>query len=209
VTTTAPADLRYAHRYLGPSCPRCAAPLARLPTGVTRCGACQGEFEAISLEAPPPAVAVERIADAGPDAGAACPAHAGNLAVDHCGRCGLLVCGLCRIELGADRLCPSCFDRLRASNALPAVRSRWPDYATRAATLVALGMFICYFMPFTGGAGLYYGVRALKQKKEWGDVGGRARIWLIMGVAALQVLALVGVLVAFALAIVGAAARRP
>ena len=52
-----------------------------------------------------------------------------------CQRCGRFVCGLCDLQLGAEHLCPSCFERGRSDEAGAEWRDRDVLYDSIAVTL--------------------------------------------------------------------------
>ena len=42
-----------------------------------------------------------------------------------CQRCGRFVCALCDLQLGADHVCPTCFERGRASSGTDGAKAEW------------------------------------------------------------------------------------
>jgi hypothetical protein len=42
-----------------------------------------------------------------------------------CQRCGRFVCGLCDLQLGAEHVCPACFERGRANSGAEAGKAEW------------------------------------------------------------------------------------
>jgi len=42
-----------------------------------------------------------------------------------CQRCGRFVCALCDLQLGAEHVCPTCFERGRASSGTDGVKAEW------------------------------------------------------------------------------------
>ena len=42
-----------------------------------------------------------------------------------CQRCGRFVCGLCDLQLGAEHVCPTCFERGRADTGLNSSKAEW------------------------------------------------------------------------------------
>ena len=189
----------------GPSCPRCRHDLdpGRVHSGPQSCPHCGGAFEATRFDPPPPRVDVRAVEEAGPGDVASCAAHRGNVAVGNCGRCGVFMCDLCRIDVDAMVLCPSCFDRLSAEGALPSARTTFRDFGRMGATLLLAGLLFSIFAaPFTLGA-VYAGVKELRQRKTLGE-GSAVRAWTVI---VLGVLGTAGS-VAFWVMVAGAGGRR-
>ncbi len=139
-----------------------------MPSGSQQCARCGGFFEATRFEPPAPTSSVRALEQAGPEGGAACAAHPGNAAVGHCGRCGVFMCDLCRIETDGQALCPGCFDRLSAEGALPSARLTFRDYGRMGSTLVLLGV-LCLVIPVFGPGAVYAGIQGLRQRKRIGE----------------------------------------
>jgi hypothetical protein len=175
----------------GLDCPHCGAPLHAegLAAGTQTCIACDRTFEAIPFAPPERRAEVRRLAEAGPGGATACARHAGNAAVAHCGRCGVFMCALCRIETDGLELCPECFDRLSAAGELASTRTRFVDYRGLAIVLATLGYLLSCFGVVLGPAAVVCGVLALKQRRAWNERGGRAGIWTAMVFGAFQFLA--------------------
>jgi hypothetical protein len=56
---------------------------------------------------------------------ATCFFHPDKLFQSCCHRCGRFVCALCDLQLGAEHVCPSCFERGRADSGLEASKAEW------------------------------------------------------------------------------------
>ncbi|MGH9422360.1 MAG: hypothetical protein ACRD3J_20455, partial [Thermoanaerobaculia bacterium] len=100
-----------ARDYEGPTCPRCHARLTSdwLRSGTIICPDCNKPFEATAFRAPQRQIEVVSVAAAlTPEGANACANHARNAAVTSCGRCGLLICALCNMDVGTGPFCPSC-----------------------------------------------------------------------------------------------------
>lgn len=138
---------------------------------------------------------VMRLSEAGPAGATACASHANNAAVANCGRCGVFMCGLCRIDSDGLVLCPACFDRLSGEGALPSAVVRYRDYGRMASSLSVLGLLLAFVGIVAGPAAVYYGVHGLRQKRQMGDASGRLGIWLAMGLGALEGVGWVALLV--------------
>lgn len=179
--------------YTGPQCPHCSFPLAPkdVTTGTLICSHCNHHFEA-TIFTPPErkrAVAIAQTIGGGLEEAAACANHARNAATATCQRCGLFICALCDMNVGTGSYCPSCFERVRTEGTLQAAAKRYRDYAAMARTAVILGAFFSFFVVFGapfGAAGVYYSIRARKQRREEGR--SAAGVIVVMIVAILEVL---------------------
>ena len=145
-----------------------ALDLALLASGPQTCAACGTRFEAVLFDPPFARTTVTRLGEAGPAAGTACANHAGNLATAHCGRCGLLICDLCRIETEGVVLCPACFARLTDCGDLACTRSRYTDLTGVSFLMSLFGLFTCIFGPLLGPAAAWCAVRAMRQRRQVG-----------------------------------------
>lgn len=172
--------------YAGPQCPRCGVliPPASRRNGDVTCEICGGPYEATVFDAPerPVARAIETVVVAGPAGANACANHAGNAATTSCARCGLFICSLCDMNLGAGSYCPSCFDRVRIEGTLPTVATRYRDWASIARLTAVVGLIMYFAWPFVGALALFFGVKGMRQRKEQ----GRTRI----GMAIVMLLAI-------------------
>jgi uncharacterized paraquat-inducible protein A len=176
--------------YEGPSCPRCRARLTAdwIHSGTVICPDCNKPFEATAFRPPQRRLEVISVAAAlTPEGANACANHARNAAVTNCVRCGLFICALCNMDVGTGPHCPSCFDRLRAEDALSPAATRYRDYASMARIAMIGGLFFSFaFMgiPFAA-ASLFYARKGYKQLRE----EGRSRIGLtiIVVVAILEI----------------------
>jgi hypothetical protein len=178
-----------AQPYRGPGCPRCDAPLAvaAMIAGAQLCPACGGFFEATPLSPPVRRAAVAALAEAGPAGGVPCARHAGNAAIAHCSRCGIFMCGLCRVQIDGQELCPACFDRLTAEGALPSARSRVRNY--RGLALLA-GLGGCWFYVLgllTGPLTLYLAIQAARQRRRLEESDGLATVVIAFLLGILQI----------------------
>ncbi|HEV7573387.1 MAG TPA: hypothetical protein VGQ21_17955 [Thermoanaerobaculia bacterium] len=196
----APASLK---SYAGPSCPRCNARLTAdwIQSGTITCPDCYKPFEATAFRPPQRRLEVVSVAAAlTPDGANACANHARNAAVTNCTRCGLFICALCNMDVGAGPHCPSCFDRLRADDALAPAATRYRDYASMARIAMIAGLFFSFMfmgIPFAA-ASLYYSRKAFKQLRA----EGRSKIGLII-IIIVAILEIVGGIAWIAVLIVG------
>jgi hypothetical protein len=178
--------------YTGPQCPRCSVALTAdwIRSGAITCPYCGRGFEATAFTPPQrkqPATA--QVMTVGPAGANACANHARNAATASCQRCGLFICALCDMNVRTGSYCPSCFERVRTEGTLQAAARRYRDYASMARTAVIAGLFFSLMflgLPF-GVAAMYYGIKALKQRRDEGR--STAGVTLIMIVAMLEVLA--------------------
>ena len=170
-------------------CPRCRAPLPEFtirPDEET-CAACGTSFAAVAFAPPPPVVRLpEATLGSGPaasftsspvaaaGAGATpCARHPNHAAVANCSRCGVFICELCRIPLEGQELCPDCFDRLSREGSFTAVETHFFDASGLAISLAILGWLTSCFGIVLGPAVIILGVKGLRQKRVWREVGGR------------------------------------
>lgn len=181
------------HVYTGPSCPHCGGPLpADRRPGVIRCGTCWRDFEAAVFTPPEAEVRVSRLGESGPDGATPCADHPGNAAVSECARCGVFMCGLCRIDSDGQALCPACYERLSKEGALASARTSYRDFRGLGVKLAAVGLLFLFIGPLCGAAALFCAWKAWQQKKEWGDEDGYTGMWVLVAVAVIDILAGLG-----------------
>lgn len=198
----APAPLQV-QSYEGPSCPRCHARLTAdwIQSGNIICPDCNKPFEATAFRPPQRRLEVLSVAAAlTPEGANACANHEHNAAVTNCVRCGLFICALCNMDVGTGPHCPSCFDRLRANDALAPAATRYRDYASMARIAMIAGLFFSFMflgIPFAA-VSLYYSRKAFKQLRE----EGRSKVGLII-VIVMAILEIVGGIAWLAALIVG------
>jgi uncharacterized paraquat-inducible protein A len=189
MAATAPPQMQ---SYEGPSCPRCHARLTAdwIHSGTVICPDCNKSFEATAFRPPRRRLEVVSVAAAlTPEGANACANHARNAAVINCIRCGLFICALCNMDVGSGPLCPSCFDRLRADDALSPAATRYRDYVSMARIAMIAGLFFSFLflgIPFAA-VSLFYARKGFKQLRD----EGRSKIGLviIIIVASLEIIA--------------------
>ena len=181
--------------YRGPACPRCreSLDLAVLLSGRQWCPRCGLEFEAVRFEPPAREVRVLGAAAGQGDEAFACPAHRGNAAVATCERCGVFLCGLCRIGVGEQELCPACFDRVAAGGEAVLVQNRLRDFEAMGWLLAVSGLLCSFAGVVTGPAAVVCAIKARRQRLAWGDAprNGRLLAGVALGVASLSLSVLV------------------
>lgn len=181
--------------YTGPQCPFCEAALPdeKLRTGLIACDACHNTFEGTAFQPPlRPAPVAQTVAGAGPEGANACSTHAGNAAVTSCDRCGLFICSLCEMSVGAGSFCPACFDRIRAEGMLPEVATSYRDYASMARLSIFGGILMWFLSPIFAALAIYWSFKGWKQRRE----EGRSR-WGVLIFGLIAVAQFVGSLLLF------------
>jgi hypothetical protein len=193
-----------ARAYEGPECPRCHARLTAdwLQSGTVTCPDCNKPFEATAFRPPQRQLEVVSVAAAlTPEGANACANHARNAAVTNCARCGLFICSLCNMDVGTGPHCPSCFDRLRADDALRPAATRYRDYPAMARVAMIAGLFLSFMflgVPF-GALSLFYARKGFKQLRA--DGRSVVGLWIIVVFAALEVLGGLAMIVAMIVAL--------
>jgi hypothetical protein len=168
----------------GATCPHCRHDLdhARVTSGRQHCPRCGRAFQALRFDPPDVTVSVRPVEQAGPEGATACAGHRGNVAVANCGRCGVFMCELCRIEADGLILCPACFDRLAAEGSLASARTTFRDYGRMGLTYALAGMLLWILAVPLGLGAIYAGVQEIRQRKRLGEGSiGRATTAIVLG----------------------------
>jgi hypothetical protein len=105
------------------TCPECGGNVApaETETGWQNCPYCQ---ERIQFRAWPVARSNAKATEAMPEQ-ATCFFHPEKAFQACCQRCGRFVCALCDLQLGAEHVCPTCFERGRADTGLNGAKAEW------------------------------------------------------------------------------------
>jgi hypothetical protein len=126
---------------------------------------------------------IEAVVVAGPDGANTCANHARNAAVTSCQRCGLFICSLCDMNVGAGSYCPSCFDRIRAEGTLKAAPRKYRDYASIARLTAVIGLIAYFAWPIVGAISLYFVPKGFRQRRAQGRSGAGMVVVGILAVA--------------------------
>jgi len=103
------------------SCPSCAGVFVPLDTGSQSCPYCDKQLE-IRLW---PIVRQNNNATEALTDQATCFFHPDKAFQACCQRCGRFVCALCDLQLGAEHVCPACFERGRGDSGSEAAKAEW------------------------------------------------------------------------------------
>jgi hypothetical protein len=104
-------------------CPSCGGDVIPVETesGWTSCPSCANRLQACIW----PIVRQNTNAVAALSDQATCFFHPDKAFQACCQRCGRFVCGLCDLQLGAEHVCPACFERGRADSGAEAGKAEW------------------------------------------------------------------------------------
>jgi hypothetical protein len=105
------------------SCPNCTGDVASVETkrGWQNCPYCEKRLQ-IRIW---PVVRQNTNAAAALSDQATCFFHPDKAFQACCQRCGRFVCALCDLQLGAEHVCPTCFERGRANSGVEAGKAEW------------------------------------------------------------------------------------
>lgn len=105
------------------ACPNCGGDLAPIETetGWQTCPFCQKQLQ---IRFWPVALQNSNAATAMPEQ-ATCFFHPDKAFQACCQRCGRFVCALCDLQLGAEHVCPTCFERGRAGSGTDIAKAEW------------------------------------------------------------------------------------
>ena len=124
---------------LGPTGPSASDPTSSpIGPGAFACPSCGGDFEPIETEWQScpycqkrlaisvwPVVRQNTNATAALSDQATCFFHPDKVFQACCRWCGRFVCALCDLQLGAEHVCPTCFERGRADSGVEASKAEW------------------------------------------------------------------------------------
>ena len=105
------------------ACPSCGGDVVPVETetGWTSCPSCANRLQACLW----PVVRQNTNAVAALSDQATCFFHPDKVFQACCRRCGRFVCALCDLQLGAEHVCPACFERGRADAGAEAAKAEW------------------------------------------------------------------------------------
>jgi hypothetical protein len=105
------------------ACPSCGGYVTRVEseTGWQSCPYCERRLQ---IRVWPVVRQASNAVDALPEQ-ATCFFHPGKVFQACCQRCGRFVCALCDLQLGAEHVCPTCFERGRADTGLNGGKAEW------------------------------------------------------------------------------------
>lgn len=105
------------------ACPNCGGDVAPVETetGWQSCPSCANRLQAWVW----PVVRQDSNAAAALSDQATCFFHPDKAFQACCHRCGRFVCALCDLQLGADHVCPACFERGRAQSSAENSKAEW------------------------------------------------------------------------------------
>lgn len=103
------------------ACPECGGNVAPIEAGWQSCPYCEKRLQ---IRLWPVARHKTNVAAAMPDQ-ATCFFHPEKAFQTCCQGCGRFVCALCDLQLGAEHVCPTCFERGRADTQLGGNKAEW------------------------------------------------------------------------------------
>jgi hypothetical protein len=121
--TSASDDSTASVGFVGVPCPICGGQVAPMEseTGWQSCHSCANRLQVCHW----PVVRRSNNAAVALSEQATCFFHPDKAFQACCQRCGRFVCALCDLQLGAEHVCPACFERGRADSGAEASTSEW------------------------------------------------------------------------------------
>ncbi len=118
---------------------------------------------------------------------ASCFYHPQKQAAQVCDSCGRLICNLCSIDLGSQRLCPSCISAGRRKGKITALESSRTCYDRIALSMAVLGIFFWPLSSIMAPISLYLSIR------HWNSPGSllgvsKTRYVIAILIASLEIL---------------------
>ena len=95
----------------------------------------------------------------GGDTEASCFYHAENRAVTPCDSCGRFICGICRLDVSGQNVCPSCIESGIRTRKLIGFESRRTLYDTIALAMATLPLLMVWPSVLTAPAAIYVSIR--------------------------------------------------
>src|SRR6201987_311524 len=103
------------------TCPNCSGDIALDETGLQSCPYCDKQLQICVW----PVVRQNTNAATALSDQATCFFHPDKAFQACCQRCGRFVCSLCDLQLGAEHVCPICFERGRGTSGAEAGKAEW------------------------------------------------------------------------------------
>jgi hypothetical protein len=122
-STTSSASVDSSLSRMGPPtviCPHCSADIPA-DSAWQSCPYCQKQLQLRIW----PVIRQNNNATAAMSDQATCFFHPEKAFQACCQRCGRFVCALCDLQLGAEHVCPACFERGRANSGVEAAKAEW------------------------------------------------------------------------------------
>jgi len=102
-------------------CPNCGGGVVPIQTGWQSCPSCANRLQACLW----PVIRQNTKAAVALSDQATCYFHPDKAFQACCQRCGRFVCALCDLQLGAEHVCPACFERGRSDSSTGASKAEW------------------------------------------------------------------------------------
>jgi hypothetical protein len=144
------------------ACSKCGTPIEPHYLNLDHsvgCATCGSELRALVFPAlyrefaATPAEQVSELTEA------SCFYHPENRAVAACGLCGRFVCGICRIEISGEIVCPACVDSGIRTRKLTRFESRRTMYDTIALLLATVPILLVWPTILTAPTAIYVAIR--------------------------------------------------
>lgn len=103
------------------ACPNCGRDFSPTETGWQSCPYCEERLEIRTW----PVARISTTSAAAMPEQATCYFHPDKAFQACCQRCGRFVCALCDLQLGAEHVCPTCFERGRTDSGLNGAAAEW------------------------------------------------------------------------------------
>jgi hypothetical protein len=128
---------------------------------------------------------------------ASCFYHPENRALVACDACGRFICGLCRMEISRQSVCPGCVESGIRTGKLIALESRRTMYDTVALALATIPTFLIWPTILTAPAAIFVAVRHWRTSRS---LAPRTKIRFILAILLALLQIVLWVLIAILLA---------